>query len=117
MATLSKPFTALRRWHTPLLAHSTLMGVLVVVSLIGLIVDPRTLGGESVWVKPLKSGLSFAGYGLTLAWLLSTLVRGRRAGWWFGTAFAVSGVLAGTGAAAVVVARRALRRTAARPQR
>ncbi len=93
MAVLSTPVTVVRHWHKPLLTHSALMGVLVVVSLIGLLVDPRTLGGESVWVKPLKFGLSFGGYGLTLAWLLSKLVRGRRTGWWFGTVFAASGVL------------------------
>ncbi|MEY7971755.1 hypothetical protein AB8O38_07100 [Saccharomonospora xinjiangensis] len=69
------------------------MGVLIVVSLIGLLVDARTLGGESVWTKPLKFGISFAAYGLTLAWLLSKLVKGRRVGWWFGTVFAVSGFL------------------------
>lgn len=94
MAVLTTPVTtALRRWHKPLLIHSAFMGVLIVVSLIGLLVDSRTLGGESVWVKPLKFGISFAAYGLTLAWLLSKLVKGRRAGWWFGTVFAVSGLL------------------------
>ncbi|MGW7515402.1 hypothetical protein ACWGJ2_07390 [Streptomyces sp. NPDC054796] len=53
------------------------MAVLAVVSAIGLLVDDRTLLGSPVWLKPLKFSVSFAAYGLSLAWLLS-LIPGRR---------------------------------------
>ncbi|MFG1644470.1 hypothetical protein ACGFMK_29655 [Amycolatopsis sp. NPDC049252] len=53
-----------------------------------LLVDDRTLVNAPVWLKPLKFSVSIGAYALTLAWLLSLLRRGRRAGWWFGTVFA-----------------------------
>ncbi|WP_232376438.1 hypothetical protein [Amycolatopsis aidingensis] len=82
-----------RGWHRPLLVNTALMLSLVVASIVGLLVDDRMLLGESVWVKPLKFGLSFAVYAATLAWLLSRLTRARRFGWWVGTVFAVVGVI------------------------
>lgn len=69
------------------------MTALAVISAIGMLVDDRQLLGESVWLKPLKFGVAFALYGLTLAWLLSLPHRGRRATWWLGTIFAVTGFL------------------------
>lgn len=63
--------------------------MLAVISSIGLFVDNREIMNESVWVKPLKFGVSFAAYLGTLAWLLSQLTRARRFGWWVGTVFAV----------------------------
>ncbi|WP_260337613.1 hypothetical protein [Phytomonospora endophytica] len=68
------------------------MAVVMVVSAVGLIVDDRTLLGESVWLKPLKFGFAFTLYGLTLAWLLAKLRKGRRFGWWTGLAHAVFSV-------------------------
>ncbi|UGT56068.1 hypothetical protein [Nocardia asteroides] len=85
--------TATAPWHGPLLVNSALMGALVLVSMIGMVVDDRLLLGESVWLKPAKFGLAFALYGLTLAWILRLPHRGRRATWWLGTVFAVTGVL------------------------
>lgn len=63
------------------------------VSAIALLVDPRTLLGEPVWIKPLKFGVAVATYSVTLAWLLSLLRRGRRVGWWLGSVFAAAGLL------------------------
>ncbi|WP_181696336.1 hypothetical protein [Nocardia sp. GTS18] len=80
-------------WHGPLLVNSALMSALVVVSMIGMVVDDRLLLGESVWLKPAKFGFAFAVYGMTLAWILRLPHRGRRATWWLGTVFAVTGVL------------------------
>ena len=69
------------------------MAALVVVSLVGMVVDERLLLGESVWLKPAKFGLAFALYGVTLAWILRLPHRGRRATWWLGTVFAITGVV------------------------
>ncbi|MBF6454345.1 hypothetical protein [Nocardia cyriacigeorgica] len=79
--------------HRPLLVMVGAMTALTIVSACGLVVDDRQLLGESVWLKPLKFGVAFALYGLTLIWLLALPHRGRRATWWLGTAFAVTGVL------------------------
>ncbi|WTL59950.1 hypothetical protein OG203_07945 [Nocardia sp. NBC_01499] len=70
---------------------AVVMVVLVVVSLVAMFVDDRMLLGESVWLKPMKFGIAFALYGLTLAWLLSLPHRGSRVTWWLGTVFAVTG--------------------------
>ncbi|GAB3148474.1 hypothetical protein GCM10027290_33250 [Micromonospora sonneratiae] len=86
-------FSALRGWHRPLVANATLMFTLTLVSAVGLFVDDRLLMDESVWVKPMKFGFAMGVYGLTLAWLLSKLSKGRRFGWWLGTFFAVAGLL------------------------
>ncbi|GAB7034580.1 hypothetical protein AB0G35_22915 [Streptomyces sp. NPDC021749] len=47
------------------------MAALVVVTAVGLIVDDRVVLGAPVWFKPFKFAVSFAAYGLTLAWMLS----------------------------------------------
>ncbi|MFF0526950.1 hypothetical protein ACFYT3_01055 [Nocardia amikacinitolerans] len=82
-----------RRLHRPLLWSSAAMAALVLFSLGGMIVDDRTLLGESVWLKTFKFGVAFAVYEITLAWLLSLPHKGSRATWWLGTVFAVTGVL------------------------
>lgn len=66
------------------------MAGLVVVGLIAMAVDDRVLLGESVWLKPVKFGLAFLLYSLTLAWLLSLPHRGRRVTWWLGVVFSVT---------------------------
>jgi len=48
----------------------TAMAGLVIAAAIGLAIDGRELAHESIWAKPLKFGVSFVVYGLTLAWLL-----------------------------------------------
>ncbi|MFD9940449.1 hypothetical protein ACFWYW_42250 [Nonomuraea sp. NPDC059023] len=79
----------LRAAHRPLVIASGLLAVVMLVSLAGMVVDGRTLLGESVWVKPLKFGFAFALYAVTLAWLLTLLTKAKRFGWWLGTVIAV----------------------------
>ncbi|GAA0713859.1 hypothetical protein Drose_26045 [Dactylosporangium roseum] len=93
MTMLTTCLSAMRGWHRPLVANATLMLTLSFVSAVGLFVDDRLLMDESVWVKPMKFGFAMGVYGLTLAWLLSKLSKGRRTGWWLGTVFAVAGLL------------------------
>lgn len=73
------------RWHRPLLWYTAAMAVLVVVCLVGLIVDPRTLLGVNVWEKPLKFAISTAIYAVTWSWLIGQLQSFRRVAWWAGT--------------------------------
>ncbi|MEU5955344.1 hypothetical protein [Streptomyces sp. NPDC047525] len=79
-----------RSWHRPLVAFSASMAALAVLSGVGLVVDDRVLAGSPIWFKPFKFSVSFIAYGLSLAWMLSLLDRGRRTGWWAGTVVAVS---------------------------
>lgn len=79
-----------RSWHRPLVLFSASMAVVAVMSAVGLVVDDRVLMGARIWFKPLKFSVSFVAYGLSLAWMLSLLDRGRRAGWWAGTAVAAT---------------------------
>ncbi|MEV6432654.1 hypothetical protein [Nocardia sp. NPDC051463] len=92
------------RLHRPLLWMVTAMAALMLVSVGGMIIDDRTLLGESVWLKPFKFGFAFMLYGFTLAWLLSLPHRGSRATWWLGTVFAITG-FADVGFIAVQAAR------------
>ncbi|MEU6625922.1 hypothetical protein ABZ926_34875 [Streptomyces litmocidini] len=66
------------------------MGVLALVSAVGIVVDDRVLVGVPIWTKPFKFSVSFIAYGLSLAWMLSLLPRGRRVGWWAGTVITVA---------------------------
>ncbi|MEV2256445.1 hypothetical protein AB0I94_38870 [Streptomyces sp. NPDC050147] len=80
-------------WHRPLVVFSASMAILAVISGVGLVVDDRVLTGARIWFKPFKFSVSFIAYGLSLAWMLSLLDRGRRAGWWAGTVVAVSSLV------------------------
>ncbi|MCM1976621.1 hypothetical protein [Streptomyces sp. G1] len=73
--------------------NAALMFAISLVAAVGTLVDDRQLLGESVWFKPMKFALAFGVYGVTLAWLLSRLDKGRRLGWWTGSVIAVAGVL------------------------
>ncbi|MGJ7417855.1 hypothetical protein AB9128_18620 [Streptomyces cinereoruber] len=64
------------------------MGVLALVSAVGLAVDDRILVGAPIWAKPFKFSVSFIAYALSVAWMLSLLPRGRWTGWWAGTVVA-----------------------------
>ncbi|HEU5102734.1 MAG TPA: hypothetical protein VFU22_27120 [Roseiflexaceae bacterium] len=72
-AALSRMYTANR--------SLTLLGVLMLIalliSLVGLLVDPRTIAGAPAWLKPFKFALSIAIYSFTLQWILG-FVQGRR---------------------------------------
>jgi hypothetical protein len=89
----SRPLQRILRWHRPLVLFVAAMALLVPVALVGLAVDDRVLVGAPIWLKPLKFALSFALYGLTLAWMLSLLWRGRRWGARMGTVVAVAGAI------------------------
>jgi hypothetical protein len=71
------------------------MAVLAVVCLAALALDPRQLGGQPIWAKPLKFSVSFVLYGATLAWMISLVAApvarrwARRAGLVVATAGAV----------------------------
>lgn len=55
-----------------------LLLVAMVPALMAASVDPRTLNGVGVWVKPLKFMASVSLYALTTAWLLGDLPRAQR---------------------------------------
>ncbi|RAO19391.1 hypothetical protein MED15_00397 [Micromonospora noduli] len=57
----------------------SVMAVLAVVTVVGILVDPRVLTGAPIWLKPFKFAVSFVLYGATLAWMLSLLPRRSRA--------------------------------------
>jgi hypothetical protein len=67
-------------WHRRLALLLAAMALLVPVALVGLAVDDRVLVGAPIRLKPLKVALSLVLYGLTPAWMLSLLRRGRRWG-------------------------------------
>ncbi|MFG2140858.1 hypothetical protein [Streptomyces sp. NPDC048650] len=57
------------------------MAALAVVAAVGLIADDRVLVGAPIWFKPFKFAVSFAAYGLTLAWMLSRRAPSRIGTW------------------------------------
>ncbi|MCJ1703501.1 MULTISPECIES: hypothetical protein [unclassified Rathayibacter] len=80
-ATIQRPERAaavLARPHRPLLVLAAAMAVGVLACLVLLLVDPRELGGQPLWAKPLKFCLSIAVYALTLAWLIGLVPERRR---------------------------------------
>lgn len=56
---------------------SIVLGALAVVTIVGLVVDDRTITGAPAWGKPTKFALSIAIYVLSLSWLLSLLPQHR----------------------------------------
>jgi hypothetical protein len=73
------------RWHRPLLWLAIASAVLAIVSVIGIIIDPRELVSAPLWAKPLKFALSTFIYAITWSWLIGQLVRFHRVAWWAGT--------------------------------
>ncbi len=90
---LPTPMRPMLSWHRPLLAFAAANAVLAVVALVGVIADPRDLGGASIWLKPLKFATSFVLYALVLAWMISLLRRRPRWGYWLGVLVTVAGVV------------------------
>lgn len=84
---------ALRTWHRPLVWFGWSMVALIPISLIGLLIDDRTLVNSPIWLKPFKFAVSLAIYAFTLAWLLTYLKRFQRLGWWTGTVLATAGAI------------------------
>ncbi|KQQ00942.1 hypothetical protein ASG06_15295 [Rathayibacter sp. Leaf185] len=64
--------------HRPLLVLAVAMAIGAALCVIALILDPRELGAQPLWAKPLKFCLSIAVYSVTLAWLIGLLPRRRR---------------------------------------
>lgn len=62
-------------WNTnrPLTMVGGLMLVALAASGVGLLVDPRTIGGDPAWLKPAKFAVSTALYAFTLAWIFRYL--------------------------------------------
>ncbi len=85
-----RPTRASLTWHRPLLVLAGAMALLAVISLLGLILDPREITGAPAWAKPLKFALSIFIYAVTLAWLTGLLTRGRRLAWWTATVAAAA---------------------------
>ncbi len=83
----------MRSWNRSLVLLAGSMVLLAVVCVAGLLLDPRTLGGQPIWAKPLKFSVSFVLYATTLAWMIS-LVSGSRARRWAGVAGTVVAVAA-----------------------
>lgn len=77
--------TTTTTWHGPLGYCAAAMALLATVSALGLVIDERTLLGQSVWLKPFKFAISFGLYAGTLAWMISQAGRWRRTLWWLGT--------------------------------
>ena len=73
------------RQHRPLLVLTAATILLAVVAGIGIATDPRILLGVPIWLKPFKFAVSFALYGITLAWMFSVLPRRSRLAEWAGT--------------------------------
>lgn len=90
---MSISFAEVRSWHRPLMIMVAAMSALVVVAIFGLLADGRELMQQSIWVKPLKFGVSFVIHGATLAWLLPKLRKARRTMWTLGTLLAVAGLI------------------------
>jgi hypothetical protein len=61
-----------------LTAAGLLMVGALLVSLVGLLVDPRVVTGAPAWMKPVKFAVSTAIYMLTLAWIFTLLPEWRR---------------------------------------
>ena len=66
-------------WHKPLMWFTAAMVGTGLVAAVEYNLDGRILAGVPIWAKPLLFSISFALYGLTLAWLISRLRRPRLA--------------------------------------
>ena len=56
-------------WHRPLMTVGLACAVLVPVGVVGMLVDPRTLLGAPLWMKPTKFAVSIAIFCISWAWL------------------------------------------------
>ncbi|MET3805823.1 hypothetical protein ABIB25_002831 [Nakamurella sp. UYEF19] len=81
----ARPKVPVLSWHRPLMVLAGAMILCALVCLVGLVLDPRVLTGQPIWLKPLKFSLSIGIYAVTWAWLINQLARFRRLAWWAGT--------------------------------
>jgi hypothetical protein len=84
--------TALQGNHALTILAGVMSGLLL-ITVVGLLTDDRTIGGQPIWLKPAKFAISFVFYGLTLAWLLAHLRRGKRIAWWAANVVVVTACL------------------------
>lgn len=72
-------FASSRIWHSKPLAWLTVASIISALVLIPFwIIDERTLGGVSVWEKPIKFFISSAIFAITYSWLSSFIDKGSR---------------------------------------
>jgi hypothetical protein len=66
--------------HRTLLTAALAVSLLALtVSLVGLALDPRIIGGAPAWLKPMKFGVSVSLYLVTIRWMLGVVTGHRRA--------------------------------------
>lgn len=85
--------TALQKaygWHRPLSTAAALMLLSTLISLAGIVLDPREILGAPAWAKPLKFSLSILLYTVTWAWLIAHLPRWHRLTHALGSVIAVT---------------------------
>lgn len=66
------------RENKPLLFTGLFSIALLLFTVVGLLVDTRTILGEPVWIKPTKFAISSVFYSLTLMWMLTFVTRRTR---------------------------------------
>lgn len=74
----------------PLTALGLVMLLTLACNLVGLVVDPRTIGGDDAWLKPAKFAVSTALYGFSVAFLFGYLGEWPRLRAWAGSVIAAS---------------------------
>ena len=72
-----------------LTATAAMMFIDFLLTLVGLAVDPRVIGGAPAWMKPAKFGISTAIFAASIAWLFSYLPDFTSMKRWVGPALAV----------------------------
>lgn len=83
---LSSTLFSQNRWLTwAILFHL----IMIPVTVVGVLIDPRVLTGAQIWIKPLKFALSGAIYCITFAWLLSYVVKRNL---WINWAASITGI-------------------------
>lgn len=70
-------FRKLWKTHAPLTLSGFIIAFLTLFFVLGAFTDPRVITGAPAWLKPIKFGVSFTLYNLTLVWLLG-FIQGRR---------------------------------------
>lgn len=83
--------------RTLLTIATVIAAVSLVVALVGLAVDPRSIQGAPAWLKPMKFGISITLYLVTMRWMLSFVHGHRRLQW------AITGVMLVTLTAEIVL--------------
>jgi len=63
--------------HRPLAVSGLATLGLLALFMLGLVLDPRTIGGDPAWLKPTKFAVSITVYTFTLLWLLGHVRRER----------------------------------------